>query len=618
MDNNDTKSAKHVSPVLLLYRELWRQAQGSRGALVSSMLLLVGAQLVLLAVPYFVGRAFNVLQAEGGAGARNALVWLLAVLGATLASWLIHGPGRILERNVALDVRKRVATALTERLLTFPLSWHDGNHSVASAHRVQQSSKALGTFAESQYVYLSSTVRLIAPIGALLVIHPLVGSVATLGLFVICWSVTRFDRAIVDLAIQTNDAERRYASTLADALGNATTVLALRQARPFIMLLQQLVENIRIPLKRIIVINESKWCAVDIATRLLSCCLVGLYAWLTLRSSTDGRQLMLGSVYMVWEYALQASAVIAAVATNFQAFATQYADFESADVIRHNPVDESRHTPVAHHIWQQCDVRDIVFHHAGSRNTEPTLRIDRLSLRRGRRYALIGSSGSGKSTLMRVLAGLYVAEHIIVETSEGIQVHAPLQVARFLQGSTTLIPQDAELFEASLAENLAMCESLHGQPALDRYHRVLKLATVTDFVASDVDVLQLPIAEHASNWSGGQRARVALARGMLAAHGSSLLLLDEPTASLDAKTEAAVYSNLFFEFADACLIVSVHRLDMLQHFDEVLVMDDGRIVAQGHESLLATTSREYAELRAARLKHLEASDQPSSAIQRSA
>lgn len=617
MDSDDAKSGKRRSPVLQLYRELWKQAKGHRGALLSAMALLIAAQVVLLCVPYLVGKAFNILQAKGDAGAGSAAWWLFAVLGATLASWLLHGPGRLLERNVALGVRARVATALTERLLAFPLSWHDANHSVASAHRVQQSSSSLGTFAESQFIYLSSAVRLIGPVGALIVIHPLVGGAATLGLLVICVSVLGFDRAIVRLAIQTNDAERRYTAVLADALGNATTVLALRQTRPFIRLLQQLVQKLFVPLKRMIVINEIKWAAVDIASRVLSCCLVGLYAWLMLRSSADGQRLLLGSVYMVWEYALQAGAVIAAVATNFQTFATQYANYQSADVIRDSPIDESRHEPVAPQTWQRCEIREIVFHHAGARGEVPALDHIRLSLQRGRRYALIGSSGSGKSTLMRVLAGLYIAERIVVEPGDGAATDAPLQAARFLRGSTTLIPQEAELFEATLAENLAMCESLDGPPMADRYERALDLATVKDFMGEGADALQSQIAEHAANWSGGQRARVALARGILAAHGSSLVLLDEPTASLDAVTEAAVYRNVFREFADSCLIASVHRLDLLQHFDEVLVMSEGRLVAQGPESLLAASSREYVELRAASLRQHDSGDASASALSES-
>ncbi|BAV97984.1 ATP-binding cassette domain-containing protein [Lysobacter enzymogenes] len=612
MDSDDAKPGIHRAPVLQLYRELWFQAKGHRTALLGSMLLLVGAQVVLLAVPYLVGKSLNVLQARGNDGAGEAAFWLAAVLGATIVSWLIHGPGRILERNVALAVRQRVATALTQRLLAFPLSWHDRNHSVASAHRVHQSSSSLGTFAESQFIYLRSAVRLVGPIGALIAIHPLVGGLASFGLLAICGAVVGFDRAIVRLAIRTNDAERRYTSVLADALGNATSVLALRQARPFIRTLQQRVEDVFEPLRRMIVINEVKWCAVDVASRLLSCCLVALYAWLVLRAPGDGQKLMFGSVYMVWEYALQSGAVVAAVAANFQTFATQYANYQSADVIRHHPVDESLHEPVETQSWQQCEIDGLVFRHVAGRDSGPTLDRIRLNLQRGKRYALIGSSGSGKSTLMRVLAGLYVAERIEVQASNGAtagaQIQAPLKAARFLRGSTTLIPQEAELFEASLEQNLAMCESLHGQPEPEGYHRALELAAVMDFLPTEGDPLQVSIGEHASNWSGGQRARVALARGILAARGSSLILLDEPTANLDTRTEAAVYRNLFAEFADACVIASVHRLDLLRHFDEVLVMVDGRLVAQGSEAVLAQTSVDYANLRAASLRQNDAEE----------
>ena len=603
MNPDEAKKGRSVSPVLLLYRELWRQARGRRITLVSSMLLLIGAQLVLLLIPYLLGRAFNVLQAKGGAGAGEAALWLVAVLAAALGSWLIHAPGRILERNIALGVRARVATTLTQRLLSFPLSWHDRNHSVATAQRVQQSSAALGNFAESQFVYLSSAVRLVGPVAALVVIHPLVGGMAALGLVVIATSVAGFDRAIVRLAISTNDADRRYGAVLADALGNATTVFALRQVRPFVHLLGQLVDGIFVPLKRMIVLNEGKWFVVDMASRVLSGCLVGVYAWLVLRPSSSGGQgLMLGSLYMVWEYAVQAGAVVASVASNFQQFAGQYANYQSADPIRHAEVDAELDAPIVPLSWQRCEVRDVVFRHVDGRDEAPTLDHIRLSLQRGKRYALIGKSGSGKSTLMRVLAGLYVAEGIVVETSDGTVADTPRAAARLLRGSTTMIPQDAELFQATIAENLSMCESLHGPPAPDTLSRALELAMVTDFMAADTDPLQAQIAENGANWSGGQRARVALARGILAAHGSSLVLLDEPTASLDARTEAAVYRNLFAEFADTCLVASVHRLDLLQHFDEVLLMGDGRLVAQGPESLLAATSREYAELRAATLQ----------------
>ena len=571
--------------------------------LLASMALLVGAQIVLLSVPYLAGRAINALQANGAAGLQDAGVWLLLVLAATAASWLLHGPGRILERNVALAVRRRIATALTERLLTLPLSWHEGNHSAATAHRVQQSSHALSAFAQSQFIYLNSAVRLIGPVVALWLLQRWVGVAAVLGFCLICLSVLGFDRAMIRLARTENDAERRYSATLIDSLSNSTTLFALRQARAVIALTQRRLEAVFEPMRRSILLNEAKWCTVDIASRALSCGLVALFAWLAVggSSASAGQQvLLLGSVYMVWEYALQAGGVISAVASHFQTFARQQADYASSDIIREAPAASTLEgSPMAAEPWERCEIRELVFRHPGARSHGPTLDHVSLCLQKGKRYALIGGSGSGKSTLLRVLCGLYEPERIVIDQSHGPAIVSAPEAKRFLRATTTLIPQDAEVFEGTLAENLALCESLSGPPAAADYTRALEVARVSDFLDPGETSLSARVEERGANWSGGQRARVALARGVLAAQGSGLLLLDEPTASLDPRTESDVYDNLFDAFRSACVVSSIHRLNLLARFDEVIVMHRGRVVAQGPADVLAATSPDFRQLMAA-------------------
>lgn len=587
---------------LFLYRELWRFTAGKRAMLLGSMALLVAAQVVLLLIPYISGKAINALQLQGGQALREAGWWLLAGLGVAAGSWLLHGPGRVLERNVALAVRKRLATSLVEKLLELPMSWHESNHSAATAHRVQQSTNALSGFAQSQFIYLNSAVRLVGPIVALWWIEPFVGAAAMLGFTIISVSVLSFDRAMIRLARRENDAERRYSAALVDTLSNTTSLFALRQARGVMAVLEKRLLTIFEPLKRSIVLNEAKWCTVDLSSKALSCLLVALFAWLATRRSTDAgtQTLMLGSVYMVWEYTLQASGVISAIASHFQSFARQSADFESADAIR-NAVSmptlrDSQRSKVR---WDRLEIRDLTFHHAASRSGAPALDQVCLTLKRGKRYALVGSSGCGKSTLLRVLAGLYASERILLQADEGPIVVSPPEAARILRATSTLIPQDAEVFEGTLAENLSLCESVSGPPSPDRYMRALELARVTDFIEPSTTGLDVAVAERAANWSGGQRSRVALARGILAAEGSDLVLLDEPTASLDPVTESHVYANLFAAFADACIVSSIHRLHLLDRFDEVLLMRDGRLIAQGPVDALILLHPEFAELMAA-------------------
>ncbi|HWM68911.1 MAG TPA: ABC transporter ATP-binding protein [Steroidobacteraceae bacterium] len=587
--------------VLHLYRDLWRLLRGERHVFVSAVVLLVAAQTVLLAVPVISGRALNALQLHGRDGLREAGFWLSTVLLVALSSWALHGPARILERRAALTVRRRMSATLIERLFSLPLSWHSQNHSGATAHRIQQSTLALSGFAQSQFIYLNSAVRLIGPLIALWWLQPTIGYAALGGFAVITVSVVGFDRAMLRLAHQENQAERRYTATLVDTLGNANTVYALRQARAVAARLERRLLAVFEPLRRSIVLNEAKWFTVDISSRVLSCLLVGLFAWLATRPSADGQAtatLLLGSVYMVWEYAQQSSNVICSIASHFQTFARQNADYASAAAIPHSSPAEAVNCATAQHStnWHTLAVRDLTFSHAAHRGDHPALEKVALSLQRGKRYALIGGSGSGKSTLLRVLAGLYSPERIGLTIDGGAICVAPTTAATLLRATATLIPQDAELYEGTLAENLSLCESVNGPPSPAEFAPALEAACATDFIEPTGAGLEAPLAERAANWSGGQRSRVALARGILAATGSGLVLLDEPTASLDPSTEARVYANLFDLLKDACVISSVHRLHLLGNFDEVLVMQAGRLVAQGTPDELALTCREFQRL----------------------
>jgi ABC-type multidrug transport system fused ATPase/permease subunit len=589
-----------TATVLKLYRNIWRELKGERRVFVGAILLLVSAQLVLLAVPYFSGKALNALQLHGTQGFREAAWALSTVLAIAVVSWLFHGPARLLERRGALLIRERMSASLIEHLLRLPLNWHEAHHSGATAHRVQQSTQALSGFAQSQFIYLNSTVRLVGPLIALFWVEPLLGGAALSGFALIICSVLGFDRAMLKLANEENDAERRYAATLIDTLGNTTSVYALRQGRGVGARLQRRLREVFVPLRRAIVLNELKWVTVDLATRLLNCALVGLYVWLATRGEVSRGltpTLLLGSLFMVWEYGQQAAGVVASIASNFQTFARQHADYASADLIRDSvpqSAGEGSVTPVAS--WQRMAIRDLSFRHATARSGAPALERLSLHLERGKRYALIGASGSGKSTLLRVMAGLYQAERIAITLDDGPTQVCAAEALQLLRGCVTLIPQDAEVYEGTLGENLGLCESVHGAPTPDAYAQALEAACATDFVEASPAGLEVPVAERASNWSGGQRSRVALARGILAASGSAIVLLDEPTASLDPDTEARVYTRLFATFTDACLISSIHRMSLLDRFDEVLVMQEGRLIAQGRIDELALTCGEFKRL----------------------
>ena len=109
----------------------------------------------------------------------------------------------------------------------------------------------------------------------------------------------------------------------------------------------------------------------------------------------------------------------------------------------------------------------------------------------------------------------------------------------------------------------------------------LHVSTFDEVLTATHGNLDTPLSERGFNLSGGQRQRLCLARGVLAAQGSTLLLLDEPTSALDAGTEARVLERIAAAFPQACLIASIHRLSLLDRFDTVVLMDAGRVVDAG-------------------------------------
>ena len=568
-----------------LYRGVWRYAEGARAAMLGSMVLLMGSQGVRLAVPWFAAQAIDALQKGGPASLTRALAWVGAVMAASIVSWMLHGPGRVLERRVGMRVRETLSDELYTRLTAAPLSWHERHHSSDMQQRVRQSTQALYEFSANQFIYLQSLVGLVGPLVALVALSPPIGLAAFVAFGALALLSVWIDRTLMRLATQEMEAERRYGAGMADFLGHIGTVLSLRLQDASRRLLRLRLARVFVPLGRNIVVNEAKWCMVDLVSTLTTWALVVAYVFLLSRSGTGA--IAIGAVFMVQQYASRTAAVATDMTGRLQGLSRTRADYASARPIFDAPTSEPA-APLPTE-WRRIVVRDIAYRHASAAPDSPPLGLDALALQRGERIALVGGSGAGKSTLMRVLAGLYTAPGVVVEVDGQVQpgVHD-------LAALATLIPQEADVFEGTVRENLDF-----GTTLPDAALAAAMQGSAFDAVLEGLDGgLEFAVAERGSNLSGGQRQRLCLARGALAAAGagSSIVFLDEPTGALDPITEARIHHRLGETFPSACIVASVHRMSLLAHFDRVGLMEGGRLVDIGPLAALRERQPAFAHM----------------------
>lgn len=231
----------------------------------------------------------------------------------------------------------------------------------------------------------------------------------------------------------------------------------------------------------------------------------------------------------------------------------------------------------------------LVLENVSFRYDEGPAVLDRLTfaVRRGQRVAVVGPSGAGKSTLLNVIVRLYDPVAGVVKVDgQDVRERTRSQV----RAGVGYVEQDAPALAGTLRDNLTLAV-----PATDdECRRALADVNLLDVLNRSPEGLDAQVGEGGVMLSGGERQRLALARALLAK--PTTLLLDESTSHLDGLNEARVRDLIDRESAGCTLLVVAHRLSTVVDSDVILVMDRGRLVAQGTHDELVRTSRLYREL----------------------
>ncbi|MFB9653780.1 ABC transporter ATP-binding protein [Pseudarthrobacter oxydans] len=257
------------------------------------------------------------------------------------------------------------------------------------------------------------------------------------------------------------------------------------------------------------------------------------------------------------------------------------------EVLRTEPSVRPPRNPLSSEVRRgELEMRDVGFAYPGA--DQPVLSGISFTAKAGQTTAIIGSTGSGKTTLVNLLPRLFDATSGAVKM-DGVDVrelHPDL-----LWGHIGLVPQRPYLFSGTVRSNL-----LYGKPDAteDELWTALEIAQAKDFVERMDEGLDAPISQGGTNVSGGQRQRLAIARALV--KRPELYIFDDSFSSLDTGTDARLRQALKRSTAGATLVIIAQRVSSIVDADQILVLDDGRIVGQGTHSELLETSETYREI----------------------
>ena len=252
------------------------------------------------------------------------------------------------------------------------------------------------------------------------------------------------------------------------------------------------------------------------------------------------------------------------------------------------PLEEDTGSRALSQASGRIEFRDVTFTYPTKE--QPALRHVSLVIEPGKTVALVGRSGSGKSTIASLLTRFYdIDSGEILLDGHDIREYR----LRDLRRQFALVSQHVHLFNDTVASNIAYAAT--DEFSLEQIAQAARVANAEEFILKMPQGYQTVIGENGANLSGGQRQRLAIARALL--RNTPILLLDEATSALDTESERHIQAALDNLARDRTTLVIAHRLSTIEKADEILVVDDGRIIERGDHASLMAKNGAYAQLR---------------------
>lgn len=582
----DKKNDK-VNPVIYLFRKTWKHSEGRRWIIVLYMLMFVVSECVnTFWSPIVLAKVMNTVQLEGitETSLKRLLFLILMFPVGSVLSWAFHGPARYMEESNAFLARAEYRRRQLSGVMNMPLEWHNEHHSGDTIDRMEKGASAVYEFSSETFQFLKPVVKLIGCFGAVVyfsnisavfvVAVMIVGAIITVKIDSICGPLIR------DLSRQEN----KVAESVFDSINNISTVITLRVEAPvFASIMQKVMAPLQ-TFKRNSRLNELKWFLTSLCCSVMTVLVLGVY-FFEHQSSTD--KLAIGSFYLIVSYLDKISDLFYQFTSLYGWTIRRKFRLLNGDELANDFRQESFSNHVLPKDWKVLEVSGLNFSYAGGQSKSHLDNIS-MTIRRGQKIAFVGGTGSGKTTMLRVIRDLHHPDQVTLMVDGHLVEDGFSGISRAI----SLVPQKPEIFARTILSNLTL-----GVDCSDSdIESAMTMACFKEVVEKLPSGLKSSIKEKGVNLSEGQTQRLALSRGLLASLDKDILLLDEPTSSLDVSTEMTVYRNIFNGFPGKTIISSIHRLHLLPMFDVIFMFEDGKIVGSGTLAEMLENCPQFATL----------------------
>ncbi|HEU5048106.1 MAG TPA: ABC transporter ATP-binding protein [Rickettsiales bacterium] len=576
---------KSSVPYLRLLQTCWHYAGPGRGLMIVFYLMTIGANLTSIWQPFVIGKLINRLQQGGGDLLHDAIFWLAVYVLLTLGFWLLHGPSRLIERNIAFNVRNNFQKHYYNLITHLPMHWHQEHHTGNTVNRISKASQGLYNFADEQFIYIENIVTAISAFAMLAFIAHSIALIEIVFAIAIITLLIRYDRVLIPIIHTRNEREHQYSSLFFDFASNIVSVISFNLAGYTQVKLNNALQHIAEPLKREIVINELKWFTMMMLIVIAEFTIMVLYIYKIL---STGNSLMLGSLVAIYQYMHNLNRLFFNLASNYSRLLQQTTDLESGEPLVKAfdslaMKDEGK--PSLAVTQGEIAFDHINFTYPNGRHVFNNLH---LTIKPTEKVGIVGRSGAGKTTLIHLLLrfhetsgnGIWIDKQNINQVSYAS-----------LRESVAVIPQDTSLFETTLMENIR-CGRLDATD--EEVIAAAKKAHADEFITQLPEAYQALVGERGIKLSGGQRQRIAIARAIL--KNAPILVLDEATSALDSESEKRIQESFSELMREKTVIAIAHRLSTIAHLDRLVVMDSGQIVEEGTHAELLAKNGYYAKL----------------------